>query len=197
MRSRTPWAQLPSPPVPRVVAQVPATPDVQLKVDVVGSGIKRYLEDQAQPVTIMTSRRHQAQRRSEHGIRADQKISATAGTGATFGAQLAGQSTYGSSGVSLRGLGADANPGSARRDAIDAVRPGDKYRRHINQIPISAIDRVEVLLDGASSIYGSDAEAGVINSACAGITLGRRPATSSTGPRAAAAAAGPTISGQA
>lgn len=33
----------------------------------------------------------------------------------------------------------------------------------INSIPISAIDRVEVLRDGASALYGSDAIAGVIN----------------------------------
>ncbi len=33
----------------------------------------------------------------------------------------------------------------------------------LNTIPIAAVDRVEVLKDGASSIYGSDAIAGVIN----------------------------------
>ena len=33
----------------------------------------------------------------------------------------------------------------------------------INSIPVSAIERVEVLKDGASALYGSDAVAGVIN----------------------------------
>lgn len=33
----------------------------------------------------------------------------------------------------------------------------------LNMIPLSAIDRVEVLTDGASAIYGSDAVAGVVN----------------------------------
>ena len=33
----------------------------------------------------------------------------------------------------------------------------------LNTIPISIIDRIEVLEDGASSIYGSDAIAGVVN----------------------------------
>ena len=33
----------------------------------------------------------------------------------------------------------------------------------MNQIPFAAIDRVEVLKDGASAIYGSDAVAGVVN----------------------------------
>ncbi|MBE7537468.1 MAG: TonB-dependent receptor [Opitutaceae bacterium] len=38
---------------------------------------------------------------------------------------------------------------------------GDGY--DLNGIPLAAIDRVEVLLDGASSIYGADAIGGVIN----------------------------------
>ncbi len=33
----------------------------------------------------------------------------------------------------------------------------------LNTIPIDAIERVEVLTDGASSVYGSDAIAGVVN----------------------------------
>jgi iron complex outermembrane recepter protein len=33
----------------------------------------------------------------------------------------------------------------------------------INTIPVSAIERIEVLRDGASAIYGSDAITGVIN----------------------------------
>ncbi|MGN6655359.1 MAG: TonB-dependent receptor plug domain-containing protein, partial [Rhodanobacter sp.] len=33
----------------------------------------------------------------------------------------------------------------------------------LSQIPVSAIDRIEVLKDGASAIYGSDAIAGVVN----------------------------------
>lgn len=147
-----------------VAAQAPinTTPDVQLKVDVVGSGIKRYLEDQSQPVTIMTSDdiKRLGVQNMEQLL---QKISATAGTGATFGATLAGTSTFGSSGVSLRGLGA-----TRTLVLLDGMRLTPFAQElssgvDINAIPISAIDRVEVLLDGASSIYGSDAEAGVIN----------------------------------
>src|SRR5438552_3321538 len=33
----------------------------------------------------------------------------------------------------------------------------------LNAIPLSAIERVEILTDGASAIYGTDAIAGVIN----------------------------------
>ncbi len=34
---------------------------------------------------------------------------------------------------------------------------------NLNMIPFSAVDRIEVIADGASAVYGSDAVAGVIN----------------------------------
>jgi outer membrane receptor protein involved in Fe transport len=34
---------------------------------------------------------------------------------------------------------------------------------NLNMIPFSAVDRIEVIADGASAIYGSDAIAGVVN----------------------------------
>ena len=64
----------------------------------------------------------------------------------------------------MRGLG----PGSTlvlingRRVAPFGFTGGATFV-DINQIPVGAIDRIEVLLDGASAIYGSDAVAGVVN----------------------------------
>src|SRR4029079_19153033 len=40
---------------------------------------------------------------------------------------------------------------------------GNSTVYNINAIPIDAIDRIEILKDGASAIYGSDAMAGVVN----------------------------------
>ncbi|WP_457352241.1 TonB-dependent receptor [Roseateles sp. P5_D6] len=40
---------------------------------------------------------------------------------------------------------------------------GDGGRVNLNSIPMSAIERIEVLTDGASALYGSDAIAGVVN----------------------------------
>ena len=34
---------------------------------------------------------------------------------------------------------------------------------NVNQIPVSAIERIEILKDGGSAIYGADAVAGVVN----------------------------------
>lgn len=66
--------------------------------------------------------------------------------------------------ISLRGLGANRT-----LVLLDGRRAGPAGTRggvgafDLNVIPLSAIERVEILKDGASSIYGSDAVAGVIN----------------------------------
>ena len=68
----------------------------------------------------------------------------------------------GFSGASLRGLGGTNTLIllNGRRIANYAF---DSGQVDLNTIPLSAIDRVEVLLDGASAIYGTDAIGGVIN----------------------------------
>jgi iron complex outermembrane receptor protein len=66
--------------------------------------------------------------------------------------------------ISLRGLGANRT-----LVLLDGRRAGPAGTRgsvgafDFNVLPLSAVERVEVLKDGASSIYGSDAVAGVIN----------------------------------
>jgi iron complex outermembrane receptor protein len=72
----------------------------------------------------------------------------------------------GAASISLRGLGADATLVlvNGRRVAISAFAESVTTNFvDINSIPVAAIERVEVLKDGASALYGSDAVAGVIN----------------------------------
>lgn len=72
----------------------------------------------------------------------------------------------GAASISLRGLGADATLVlvNGRRVAISAFAENVSTSFvDINTIPVAAIDRVEVLKDGSSAVYGSDAVAGVIN----------------------------------
>lgn len=53
---------------------------------------------------------------------------------------------------------------NGRRAAVNAIAGlGGKVFVDLSQIPVAAIERVEVLTDGASAIYGSDAVGGVIN----------------------------------
>lgn len=72
----------------------------------------------------------------------------------------------GGSSVSLRGLGADSTLIliNGRRVSVSPFAKGiDTAFVDINNIPIAAIKRVDILKDGASATYGSDAIAGVIN----------------------------------
>ncbi|MFC0103555.1 TonB-dependent receptor [Sphingopyxis terrae] len=83
----------------------------------------------------------------------------TLGAGTRNGAGANGG--YGSS-INLKGLGA-----SSTLVLIDGMRPalgglGGVFA-DLSMIPLAAVDRIEVLGDGASAIYGADAVAGVVN----------------------------------
>jgi len=85
-------------------------------------------------------------------------------TGLSTSANVATNSGPGSANVSLRGLqvGRTLVLVNGRRLAPAGVR-GAPSAPDLNQIPGTMIERIEILLDGASSIYGSDALAGVTN----------------------------------
>ncbi len=80
----------------------------------------------------------------------------------TFGSGFAS----GASGISLRGLGASSTLVllNGRRVApYGLADDGQKVFADLNIIPAEAVERVEILKDGASAVYGSDAIAGVVN----------------------------------
>ncbi len=72
-----------------------------------------------------------------------------------------GERNYGGSGVNLRGLGSDSSLVLLNGRRLASAGQGSFV--DLSLIPISAIERVEVLTDGASAIYGSDAVGGVVN----------------------------------
>jgi len=131
------------------------------RVEITGSSIKRVDAETSLPVQTVT--RDQIDKlgvtNTEQLL---QNISANSSAGGMTSVQNAGQSTYGEATASLRGLGAQRTLVlvNGRRIANYAT---DGTAVDINSIPLSAIDRVEVLKDGASGVYGSDAVAGVIN----------------------------------
>ena len=73
-----------------------------------------------------------------------------------------GSSAQGVSEISLRGLGANRT-----LILIDGKRvpksPLTGSSQDLNQLPLAAVERIEVLQDGASAVYGSDAIGGVVN----------------------------------
>lgn len=82
--------------------------------------------------------------------------------GATAGAGgVANQNITGGSSLNLRGLGADATLTllNGRRMAYG----GFSQAVDIDAIPVDAVERIEIMADGASAIYGSDAVGGVGN----------------------------------
>jgi len=132
------------------------------RVEITGSSIKRVDAEGALPVQVLT--KEDIARTGATSTEALlNSITAVSSMGATVNATGAGSSTYGVSSISLRGLTASRTLVlvNGRRVASQA---GDLNNSvNVNAIPLAAIERLEILKDGASSIYGSDAVAGVVN----------------------------------
>jgi iron complex outermembrane receptor protein len=97
--------------------------------------------------------------------------------------------------VSLRGLGAQRTLVllNGRRVGPAGTR-GQVQAVDLNVIPQSMIERIEILKDGASSVYGSDAIAGVVNIITRTNLTALRLRPSSTAPSMAAATFSATTS---
>lgn len=90
-----------------------------------------------------------------------QNFSGGQNPGVGAGAGILNENVNAASAPNLRGLGADATLTllNGNRLPYDAAFAGID----ISAIPLAAVERIEVLSDGASALYGSDAVAGVIN----------------------------------
>ncbi len=83
--------------------------------------------------------------------------------GATNGNIAGGTATSGGSQLSLRNLSTLVLLDGRRLPDSGASARGGRSFVDVNQIPLAAIQSMEVLTDGASAIYGSDAVGGVVN----------------------------------
>ncbi|MBC7684660.1 MAG: TonB-dependent receptor [Bdellovibrionales bacterium] len=148
------------------LAQVAANQQSMTRVEITGSSIKRIAKEGALPVEIISRKQLE-----EQGIvNAEQLIASlnvngngsdnlASNSDVTSGAQ---RGNNGASSANLRGQGADSTLVllNGRRIATHGMKGSavDLY-----SIPFAAVERVEVLKDGASAIYGTDAIGGVIN----------------------------------
>ena len=153
-------------PVPRATAQTAGADASVEEVIVTGSRIGRASDFQsASPITTV-DREYIDNSGYLNLQQLLEKIPATGnGTFSTRGNNQ-DSTANGASAVSLRGLGADATLVliNGRRVAISSFAESVTTNFvDINSIPVAAIERVEVLKDGASAVYGSDAVAGVVN----------------------------------
>jgi iron complex outermembrane receptor protein len=131
------------------------------RVEITGSSIKRAQAEGALPVQTVTH-----EDIAKLGVTNTEallsSITANTAVGGVNTASGVGSSTYGLASASLRGIGASKTLilVNGRRLANYAT---DGTAVDINSIPLAAVDHVEILKDGASGVYGSDAIGGVIN----------------------------------
>lgn len=133
-------------------------------VFVTGSRIKRIDGETALPIEIITR-----EDIVERGVTtaAEMVKTLTANTaplsdGASITDGTSGQRGF--NGANLRGIGVSSTLILLNgRRLANFASPGDEAGVDLNNIPAGAIERVEVLKDGASALYGSDAIGGVIN----------------------------------
>jgi iron complex outermembrane receptor protein len=151
-----------------LVAMTPAfaqeAPAKVQRIEITGSSIKRTNTETTASVQIMT--REDIERTGATtalGILTD---SVAVGTSLNAASNSSGSFATGASAVGMRGLGKVATLVlvNGRRIAPYGLSDGaqDNFT-DLNAIASDSIDRIEILKDGASAIYGSDAIAGVIN----------------------------------
>src|SRR5476649_2135334 len=146
------------------VTSTSSTPVQMQAYEVTGSSIKRIDGATALPVLVLSLDDIQST-----GVSNTEQLLQTvtsmesAGSGVVSGTGAGGGQNGGlsTSTISLRGLGSNRTLVliNGRRGAA----AGGGSAVDIASIPIAAIDHVEVLKDGASAVYGSDAVAGVVN----------------------------------
>ena len=164
MRTRFPTLSPVAAAVCAVCAVIAFGAHAQERIEITGSSIKRIDGESVLPVE--TVRREDI---DKIGVTTAaellQKITANVG-GLTDGASISDQSgaQRGFNGANLRGLGVSSTLVLLNgRRLANFASPGDNAGVDLNNIPAGAIQRVEVLKDGASAIYGTDAMGGVIN----------------------------------
>jgi iron complex outermembrane receptor protein len=143
-------------------AQQPTEQEVK-RIEITGSRIKRIDTETAAPVQVIT--RDQIEKSGATSITEVLK-SLPSNNAGSFDENAVASFTPGAGGVALRGLGAQATLVliNGRRVAPFGFASGGQTTFvDVNSIPLDAVERIDVLLDGASAIYGSDAMAGVIN----------------------------------
>jgi len=132
-------------------------------VSVTGSNIKTTDLEGPSPVQAITAEQI---RSSGKTTLPDLLRSISANTGNSVNEQLTGSFSAGTAGISLRGLGQKNTlvlvDGKRVANYATAYELQDTFV-DLNALPLAAVERIEVLKDGASAVYGSDAIAGVVN----------------------------------
>ncbi|WP_192954832.1 TonB-dependent receptor [Gallaecimonas mangrovi] len=129
------------------------------KIEVTGSRIKRVDMETVSPVTVINA----ADIKMSGKTSVADVLQSVSANSFGNGVGVSGSSGGGSSQttVDLRGLGATLVLLDGRR--LPGTGNSGGQDQDISMIPLAVVDRIEILRDGASAIYGSDAIAGVVN----------------------------------
>src|SRR5258706_13789602 len=148
---------------PAAWAQQPA-PAAKERIEVTGSNIKRVEGETALPVTVIT-REEIDKSGATNAVELLQLVASNNSFGNATYTSTIGATTFSANTASLRGLtggrtlilinGKRVNGFAGEVNGVQGV--------NLSVIPFAAIERVEILKDGASAVYGTDAIAGVIN----------------------------------
>lgn len=143
-------------------AQQQATQELQ-RVTVTGSNIKRTDAETASPVQVLT--REDIEKTGKQSIQEVLRGITADGVG-SIPTSFSNGFASGSAAVSLRGLGVNSTLvllNGRRMTTYGLADDGTRNFVDLNSLPLEAVERIEVLKDGASAIYGADAVGGVVN----------------------------------
>ena len=158
-----PWAAEAADPVDQPAAPAKSGAEELPAVIVTGSYLRRTDTETPAPLQVISN--EEIEKSGKETI-SDVIRSVSADNSGTLTQNFSGALAGGASGVSLRGLTLDATLvliDGHRMAPYPLADDGQRPFVDLSSLPLSMVDRVEVLKDGASAIYGSDAIAGVVN----------------------------------
>ncbi|MFZ6679313.1 TonB-dependent receptor plug domain-containing protein [Undibacterium sp. Tian12W] len=155
------------------------------RVEITGSYIRRADAETPSPVQVINA----ADLKNSGYTSVSEVLQHITANGAgTLSQTFSGGFAAGGSGISLRGLNNNATLvliDGHRMAGYPLADDGSRSFVDISNIPFDAVERIEILKDGASAVYGSDAMAGVVNvilkKNLVGTTLSAETGTTSQG----------------
>ncbi|MDP2560968.1 TonB-dependent siderophore receptor [Psychrobium sp. 1_MG-2023] len=131
------------------------------RVAVTGSRIQRTDMEGISPITVIS--REDLEVSGEVSVADVLRDSNFNSFGSSSESSGTGGGQQGIAGVSLRGLGADRSLVLVNGKRVAPSPAAGGGSANLNAIPMAAVDRIEIVSNGASAIYGSDAIGGVVN----------------------------------
>jgi len=136
------------------------------RVEITGTMIKRIDSETPAPVKVL--KRDDILRSGATTVDELLRMDPSTGAGGLDDMGTGSGFSAGTASISMRGMGSAAtlvlvNGRRISPAAVVDVNSGQSTIFNVNSIPMSAIERIEILKSGASSLYGSDALAGVVN----------------------------------